>query len=196
MKGAQDRGSHRRRRGGGESGPGLQEKATASAGVSTGQATGGVRDRLTSFARGRERRGEGRFASREARWLRTGLAAGEADRSCGLDIHRARTRGRVTSNGGLAWFCRPRRLRSSRIQQRSGFGRAVLGCPRGAFRSATRQSHRRDEGSCASSGTRRGLETTNDPESAQRSSRLQKSVRGALHASDEESREANQARAG
>jgi hypothetical protein len=100
-------------------------KRSAPADASTRQATGGVRERSVNFARGRERRGEG--ASRERGAAAFGHAGDVIFRSCGLDVHRARTWGRVASDGGPAWSRRPRGLRSSGIQRQRGFGRVALG---------------------------------------------------------------------
>jgi len=95
----------------------------------------------------------GCFAKRGTAALEGELPMVECDRSCGLDVHRARTWGRIARNGGLAWSSHSRRLRLSRIQGREGFGRIVRGLSRGAKRSATRQDDRCDEDAAQAANT-------------------------------------------
>jgi hypothetical protein len=119
----------------------------------------------------------------------------KCDRSCGLDVHRARTWGRIARNGGLASSHHSRRFRLSGILRamrlRPNRSRAISVEP-----SAPRRGEMiRVAMKLRKQRLRRALGKSNGSEGAQMSSRLQKSVRGILSARDEESREANQARA-
>jgi len=137
----------------------------------------------------------GCFAKRGTAALEGELPMVECDRSCGLDVHRARTWGRIASNGGLAWsghsrgfgFEDPRAVRLRPNRSRA-IGRSQSAPRRDESISATKTLRKRR--------TRSALGKSNGSEGAQASSRLQKSVRGTLPARVEGSREANQARAG
>jgi len=91
----------------------------------------------------------GCFAKRGTAALEGELPMVECDRSCGLDVHRARTWGRITRNGGLAWSSHSRGFGFGdprAVRLRPNRSRAIARSQ--ALRDATRASVRRRR--CAS----------------------------------------------
>lgn len=89
-----------------------------------------------------------------------GLPTVERDRSCGLDVHRARTWGRITRNGGLAWSSHSRSFGfgdSRAVRLRPNRSRAIARSQ--ALRDAARASVRRRRCASGEHGARSGSRT-------------------------------------
>jgi len=87
-----------------------------------------------------------------------GLPTVERDRSCGLDVHRARTWGRITRNGGLAWSSHSRSFGfgdSRAVGLRPNRSRAIARSQ--ALRDAAR-IHQCDEDAAQAANTTRARE--------------------------------------